>query len=72
MVSSWGAPLHHDGDARRTDLRDLIVHRDIKPESFFVTKDDVIEVMGFGIAKKTTAASNMLGKRFEAVLKAMG
>lgn len=30
-----------------------VVHRDVKPENFFVTNDNVLKVMDFGIAKRS-------------------
>lgn len=38
-----------------------IVHRDIKPENLFVTTDDVIKVMDFGIAKKLASTTTRIG-----------
>jgi serine/threonine-protein kinase len=36
-----------------------VIHRDIKPANFFVTDDDQIKMMDFGIAKKSDAALGM-------------
>jgi len=33
-----------------------IVHRDVKPQNFFVTNDEVLKVMDFGIAKQQATA----------------
>ena len=36
-----------------------VIHRDVKPANFFITKDDTLKVMDFGIAKRTTQQSGM-------------
>jgi len=43
-----------------------VIHRDIKPENLFITQDDVVKVMDFGIAKNIyspglTVAGNIAG-----------
>src|SRR5438874_2406682 len=46
-----------------------VVHRDVKPDNFFVTKDGVLKVMDFGIAKQhaapgVTVAGSIAGTPF--------
>jgi serine/threonine-protein kinase len=36
-----------------------IIHRDIKPANFFITSEDTLKIMDFGIAKRTAQAAGM-------------